>query len=202
MLAVAVNGSPHKKGNTYDLLNQVLQPLKEAGWDTQLLQVGGTPIKPCTACFGCFKRKDKTCVLPPDSFAGIMPELLKADAIILGSPTYYANITGEMKSLLDRVGFVATANGGLLQGKIGASVVAMRRAGGVIAFDAMNRLFLISGMLVPGSTYWNIGVGMAPGEVVKDQEGMANMTHLGRTIAWLGKAIQPHQSAFPPLTPY
>lgn len=200
MLAVAVNGSPHKKGNTYDLLNMVLTPLKEAGWDTQLLQVGATPIKPCTACFGCFKRKDKTCVLPPDSFTGIFPELLKADAIILGSPTYYANMTGELKSLLDRVGFVSSANGGLLQGKIGAAVVAQRRAGGVIVFDAINRLFFISGMIVPGSTYWNIGVGLMPGEAAQDQEGAANMAHLGKSIAWLGKAIAPHKNEFPPLS--
>lgn len=197
MLAVAVNGSPRKNGNTHDLLNMVLAPLKEAGWDTQLLQVGGTPIKPCTGCFGCLKRKDKTCVLPPDSFAGIFPELLKADAIILGSPTYYANVTGDMKSLIDRVGFVSAANDRLLQGKIGAAVVSQRRAGGVIAFDAINRMFFISGMIVPGSTYWNIGVGLMPGEAAKDEEGAANMNHLGKTIAWLGKAIAPHKNDFP-----
>lgn len=197
MLAVAINGSPHKKGNTFDLLNKVLEPLQEAGWETRLLQLGNTPIKPCTGCFGCFKRKDNSCILPPDSFNEIMPELLKADAIILGSPTYYANITGEMKSLIDRAGLVASANGGLLQGKIGAAVVGMRRAGGVIAFDAMNRLFLVAGMLVPGSSYWNLGLGLAPGDAMKDKEGLANMAHLGKAIAWLGKATEAHKASYP-----
>ena len=197
MLAVAVNGSPRKKGNTHDLLNLVLEQLKQAGWDTQLLQVGGTPIRPCAACFGCFKRKNNTCILPADSFADIMPEMLKADAIILGSPTYYANITADLKALLDRSAFVAAANEGLFQGKIGAAVVSERRAGGVIAFDAINRMFFISGMVVPGSTYWNLGKGMMPGEAMQDQEGVTNMIHLGKAIAWLGRAIEPNRAAYP-----
>ena len=198
MLAVAVNGSPHKKGNTYDLLNLALKPLQQAGWETKILQLGGTDIKPCSACFGCYKKKNNSCVLPHDSFHDIMPELLKADAMLLGCPTYFANITGEMKCLIDRVGLVSMANNGLLRAKIGAAVVPARRAGGLVAVDAINRLFLGSGVIVPGSTYWNVAFGLAPGQALQDKEGTDNISHLGQAIAWLGQAMAPHRESFPP----
>jgi multimeric flavodoxin WrbA len=126
-----------------------------------------------------------------------MEKMTSADAVILGSPTYYTDVTAEMKALIDRAGLVALANGGLFRGKIGASVVAVRRGGATHAFDTMNHLFLISGAIVPGSTYWNLGFGLEKGEVSKDTEASTNMADLGRTIAWLGKAIHAHLGSFP-----
>jgi multimeric flavodoxin WrbA len=116
--------------------------------------------------------------------------MIQADAIILGSSTYFTDVSAEMKALLDRAGLVAVANGGLLRRKIGAAVVAVRRGGGTHAFDTINHMFLMSGVIVPGSTYWNLGFGLDKGEVKKDEEGLRNMTDLGQTIAWLGDAIQ------------
>jgi len=123
--------------------------------------------------------------------------MLAADAIILGSPTYFTDVTAEMKALLDRAGLVSVANGGLLRGKIGASVVAARRGGATHAFDTMNHMFLMSGAIIPGSTYWNMGFGMEKGEVVHDEEGFRNMKDLGTTIAWLGKAMKAHMKSYP-----
>ena len=189
MKAVAINGSPRKGGNTEILLKKVLAPLAKAGWDTELVQLGGANIHGCRACYQCRKKKNGRCAHDDDFFNPCFEKMVAADAIILGSPTYFTDVSAEMKALLDRAGFVALANGGLFRGKIGASVVAVRRGGGTHAFDTMNHMFLMSGAIVPGSTYWNLGYGLDKGDVSKDEEAARNMNDLGETIVWLGEAI-------------
>jgi multimeric flavodoxin WrbA len=191
MKAIAINGSPRKGGNTEILLRRVLQPLTAAQWETEFIQLGGTPIRGCRACYQCFKTTDSRCGQKDDGFNGCMEKMIEADAIILGSPTYFTDVSSEMKALIDRAGLVAVANGGLFRKKIGAAVVAVRRGGGTHAFDTMNHLFLMSGAIVPGSTYWNLGFGLDRGEVAKDEEALRNMDDLGQTIAWLGATIGP-----------
>lgn len=191
MRAVAFNGSPRKGGNTEILLKQALAPLKAEGWKTELIQLGGADIRGCKACYRCFKQKNCRCA-HDDFFNGCMEKMIEADAILLGSPTYFTDVSTEMKALLDRAGLVALANGGLLRGKIGASVVAVRRGGGTHAFDTMNHMFLMSGAVIPGSTYWNLGFGLDKGDVANDAEASRNMKDLGETIAWLGAAIKQH----------
>lgn len=197
MKVLAVNGSPRKGGNTETLLAKVLEPLAAAGWETELVQVGKTDIRGCIACFKCFENQDKHCAVKKDVFNAIMDKMLAADAIVLGSPTYFTDVSAEMKALLDRSGLVAVANGGLFRGKIGAAVVAVRRGGATHVFDTINHMFLMSGMIVPGSSYWNMGYGLNKGEVLGDQEALNNMRFLGETIAWLGKATVPALAAFP-----
>jgi multimeric flavodoxin WrbA len=197
MKAIAINGSPRKGGNTEILLKKVLEPLSAAGWDTEFIQVGGKKIKGCSACYKCFESPEALCAMKTDIFNECLEKILAAQAIILGSPTYFTDVSAEMKALLDRVGFVSVAKGGLLRGKIGAAVVAVRRGGGTHAFDTMNHMFLMSGMIVPGSTYWNLGYGLDKGDVAGDEEGLRNMVDLGNIIAWLGNAFAPHMAGFP-----
>jgi multimeric flavodoxin WrbA len=118
-----------------------------------------------------------------------LDKMAVADGILLGSPTYVADISPEIKALIDRACLVAKANGGMFRRKVGAAVVAVRRAGAMHAFDALNHFFLISEMIVPGSSYWNIGIGREPGEVEKDEEGIQTMKVLGRNMAWLLKKL-------------
>jgi multimeric flavodoxin WrbA len=192
MKAVAINGSPRKGGNTEILLKKALAPLAAAGWETEFIQLGGRPIRGCQACYQCFARKNSRCSQEDEVFNQCFAKMVGADAIILGSPTYFTDVSAEMKALLDRAGLVALANGGLFRGKIGAAVVAVRRGGGTHAFDTMNHMFLMSGAIVPGSTYWNLGFGREKGEVSRDDEAARNMDDLGQTIAWLGQAIHEH----------
>jgi multimeric flavodoxin WrbA len=189
MKVIAFNGSPRKGGNTELLLRKVLEPIEEAGIQTELVQVGGTKIRGCKACFGCMKLKNKRCVVTEDPLNEWLEKILEANAIILGSPTYFAAMTPEIKALIDRVGFVAVANGGLLSRKVGAAVVAVRRGGATSVQDSINHMFLMSRMIVPGSTYWNMGYGREKGEAADDAEGLRNMQDLGETIAWLVKLI-------------
>ena len=201
MKAIAINGSPRPGGNTEIMLQKVLEPLEAAGWSTEYLRIGGRPVRGCMACFKCFERKDKRCAVQKDGMNDYLEKIYAADAVILGSPTYFTDVSTEMKALLDRTGMVAVANGGALKGKIGAAVVAVRRGGATHVFDTINHMFLMSSMIVPGSIYWNLGMGRDKGEVLGDEEAMRNMNHLGRTIAWLGSAIAsaPHAFPTPPL---
>jgi len=123
--------------------------------------------------------------------------MLKADAMILGSPTYFAAVSADLKALIERAGYVAYANGHTFSGKIGAAVVAVRRGGATHVYDTINHMFQMSRMILPGSTYWNMGYGLKKGEVREDQEGLANMRHLGKSIDWLGKIIKPEISNYP-----
>lgn len=197
MYALAVNGSPRKGGNTEILLKNVLAPLEKAGWETNFIQVGGKAIRGCIACGKCFEKKNLQCAVTTDMFNDVMAEMVKADALILGSPTYFTDVSSEMKAVLDRSGYVSVSNGRAFRGKIGAAVVAVRRGGATHVYDTINHMFLMNQMIVPGSTYWNFGVGRDKGEVNNDQEGLANMKNLGETIAWLGEAMKPHLESFP-----
>ena len=197
MYAVAVNGSPRTGGNTEILLEETLNQLNDSGWETELVKVGGTAIRGCLACYKCFENKDNECIIKTDGFNEIFAKLLNADAMILGSPTYFAAVSADLKALLEKAGLVAIANDHAFSGKIGAAVVAVRRGGATHAFDSINHMFQMSRMIIPGSTYWNMGVGRDKGEVRDDEEGMANMRHLGKVIDWLGRSISTAKIDYP-----
>ena len=198
MKVVAINGSPRKNGNTELLLNTALEPPAKVGWETELIQIGGKSIRGCCACQKCMENKDKRCVFGgKDIFNDVFAKVLEADAVILGSPAYFADVTTEMKAFIDRSGYVGMANGCALAGKIGAAVVALRRGGAIHVFDTINHLFFISQMVVPGSIYWNMGYGLQPGNVAEDNEALLNMKQLGEAIAWLGAAIKAAGNPYP-----
>ncbi|HPC18825.1 MAG: flavodoxin family protein [Kiritimatiellae bacterium] len=190
MKALAINGSPRQGGNTEILLGKALDPLAEAGHETRLVRIGGTGLRGCTACGVCKRNRDRRCVIAGDGFNEVFAAMVAADAILIGSPTYFGDVTAETKGLLDRAGRVARANGGLFRRKIGAAVAAVRRGGALHVVDSINHLFLSNQMIVPGSTYWNFGLGLEPGDVLNDAEGLANMRDLGEQIAWLMKLME------------
>jgi multimeric flavodoxin WrbA len=188
MKVIAFNGSP-RKGNTEILIREVFAPFEEAGIETELVQIGGQVVRGCTGCRKCFENQDRRCILTEDSLNDWLEKLFAADGVILASPTYFADITPELKAFIDRSGYVALANGGLLRRKVGAGVVAVRRGGQVHAFDSINHYFFIQQMVVPGSCYWNMGIGREVGEVRDDEEGMRTMRILGENMAWLMKKL-------------
>ncbi len=190
MKVIAFNGSPRGDGNTAILIKYIFDELKKEGIETELFQLGGKKIQGCIACLKCFQNKDQRCSVKHDIVNECIEKMLKADGIILGSPTYFTDVSTEMKALIDRAGFVTKANGDLLKRKVGAAVVSVRRAGSIHVFDTLNHFFLISQMIVPGSNYWNMGVGLEKGDVDKDEEGIMTMKVLGKNMAWLLKKLQ------------
>jgi multimeric flavodoxin WrbA len=187
---IAFNGSARKDGNTALLIKRVLQTLEVEGIKTELIQLAGEPIRGCNACRTCYTTKNKRCIIEDDNVNVYIQKMLKADGIILGSPVYFSMMSPEMKALIDRAGYVARANKDMFKRKVGAAVVAVRRAGAMPTFDAINHFFLISQMIVPGSSYWNIGIGHKKGDVEGDGEGMETMETLGRNMAWLLKKLK------------
>jgi multimeric flavodoxin WrbA len=187
MHVVAFNGSPRKNGNTRRLIDLVCETLGAEGITSEVVQLGGQDIHGCRACYACFQKKDGTCAFGKDILNDCVAKMAQADGIIIGSPTYFANVTAEVKALIDRAGLVSLAAGGTLKRKVGAAVVAVRRAGAIPVFDSINHFFHLEQMIVPGASYWNLGVGREIGEVESDEEGLRNMKVLGENMAWLLK---------------
>lgn len=190
MKVLAINCSPRRNGNTSILLEEVLKAIGKEGIETELHQLGGKKVSGCIACEKCRKEKDGVCHQKNKAINKCISKMIEADAIIIGSPTYFADLSTEAKALIDVSGYALRAAGNPLRRKVGAAVIAVRRAGAVHAFDSINHFFLINEMIIPGSSYWNIGVGRNRGDVLKDEEGIQTMKTLGENIAWLLKKLE------------
>ncbi len=189
MKVVAFNGSVRKDGNTAIMIKHVFKELEQEGIKTELVQLAGEKIQGCIACNKCFSAKNKRCAVTDDIVNECIEKMEQAEGIILGSPTYFADCTAQIKALMERAGFVSKANGEMFKHKVGAAVVAVRRSGAIHAFDTLNHFFTIGQMITVGSSYWNIGVGREIGEVGKDEEGLLTMSILGKNMSWLIKKV-------------
>jgi multimeric flavodoxin WrbA len=190
MKVLAVNGSARKDGNTYLLLQAALDALKAEGFETDIIQLAEKkPIQGCAACYKCTEKKNMKCVIESDPFNEYFAKVAEADGLLLGSPVYFSDVTAGMRAFIERCGIVGRANGGVLRRKAGAGVIAVRRAGSNFALASINYLFLISEMIIPGSSYWNMGIGRMPGEVMNDPEGLDTMKTLGKNMGWLLKKL-------------
>ena len=189
MKVVAFNGSARKDGNTTMLVNYVFAELEKEGIETELVQLAGKHPHGCIACYQCFKKKNRRCAVDIDCINDCIEKMEAADGIILASPTYFADLSPEIKAIIDRCGMVSRANGDMYRRKVGAAVVARRRGGAIHVFDSINHFFTIGQMIIVGSSYWNIGVGREKGEVADDTEGVETMRNLGKNMAWLLKKV-------------
>lgn len=190
MKVLGINCSPRKEGNTGILINEVFKSLEKNGIKTELFQIGGKKINGCIACMKCRKAADGRCHQNNDVINKCIEKMEKADGIIIGSPVYFADLTGDAKALLEVSGYALRGAGNPLKRKPGAAVIAVRRAGAIHAFDSINHFFLINEMIIPGSSYWNIAIGREQGEVLKDEEGIKTMKVLGDNMAWLLKKLK------------
>jgi multimeric flavodoxin WrbA len=189
MKVVAFNSSARKDGNTARLILKVFEVLEAEGIDCELIQLAGKQIGGCIACYKCYENKDRRCAVTKDSMNEIILKMDEADGIILGSPSYIADMSANMKAIIERTCLVSRANDNMLRRKVGAPVVAKRRGGATHVISSINFFFLISEMIIPGSNYWNFGIGKAPGDVEDDIEGIETMNTLGINMAWLLKKI-------------
>ncbi|MDM8523026.1 flavodoxin family protein [Desulfococcaceae bacterium HSG8] len=189
MKVIGFNGSARKDGNTAIAIRYVLGEIEKQGIETELFQMAGKKIRGCTACMKCHENKDQRCSVKGDILNECIEKMLEADGIVIGSPTYFADLSTETKSLIERAGMTAKANDDMFKRKAGAGVAVARRGGCVHAFDSINHFFQISQMIIPCSCYWNLGFGLDKGDVEKDEEGVHIMKVLGQNMAWLLKKI-------------
>ena len=189
MKVLGISGSPRSGGNTDILINIALEHIAEAGFETDFLPLAGRQIRPCEACGGCAKSDKAECALDDPGFEGVVERFMAADAVIVGSPVYFGSATPQTMALLDRVGYISRNNGNFLRRKVGAAVAVARRAGKNFTFAQLNYFFLISEMIVPGSTYWNVGVALNKGDIKEDQEGLETIRNLTSNMVWLVKKL-------------
>lgn len=189
MKVILLNGSPHEAGCTYTALMEVAKVLEKQGIETELFQLGKSPVAGCTACGAC--AKTHRCVID-DKVNLFVEKLLDADGLVVGSPVYYAGPAGQVTAFLDRVFY---CKGSLYANKLVAAVISCRRGGASAAFDRLNKYFTISNMPVVSSQYWNQVHGNTPEEVLQDLEGLQTMRTLGANMAWLLQCIQAGKAA-------
>ena len=185
MKALLVNGSPRPNGCTYTALCELEKTLEQEGIETEIVQIGNKDIRGCIACRSCYKTGK--CVFD-DVVNEIAPKFAEADALVIGSPVYYASPAGGAIAFMDRL-FYSTSTIDKTM-KVGASIVSCRRGGNTSSFDVLNKYFTISGMPIASSQYWNMVYGNTPEEVLQDKEGLQTMRTLGKNMAFLMKSIQ------------
>jgi len=185
---LAISGSPRPQGNTCHLLQEALKVLEQQGLETEYLSLHDKNVKPCIACMKCAKDKNR-CSQEDDDFHAIFEAMTQADGIIVGSPVYFGSATPNLMALLDRAGFVARMGDNHFHRKVGSPIVVARRAGVNFTYAQLQLWFVISGMIVPGSTYWPIAYGLNPGEVAQDAEGLKTIVNLADNLAWLLKKL-------------
>lgn len=185
MKILGISGSPRQGGNTELLVRTALDELASSGFETELVSLADREILPCTACGECSHVDPPQCTLGDADFEGMIQRFMEADGILVGSPVYFGSATPQTMALLDRVGYVAFNNGRFLRHKVGAAMVVARRAGQNFTFAQLNYFFLINEMFIPGSTYWNVGIGREKGEVARDDEAIRTVKNLAHNMAFL-----------------
>lgn len=190
MKVLGINCSPRKGGNTEILIKTVLTTLEETGIKTEFFQLGGKKVRGCIACMKCKEKADGKCHQENEAINECIGKMVKADAVVIGSPVYFADLNADTKALLEVAGYALGAAGNPLKHKPGAAVVAVRRAGAIHAFDSINHFFLINEMIIPGSSYWNIAIGRKKGDVMNDKEGLNTMKVLAENMSWLLKKLK------------
>ena len=187
MKVVAFNGSPRRNGNTSILIEETFKIFQAEGIETEVVQIGNKPVHGCTACGKCREIQDRKCHIKNELLNLCIEKMIEADGIILGTPVYFADVSTEIKALMDVAGYVTRGNGHLLKRKVGAGVISVRRGGALPTFDTINRFFLINQMIVPGSSYWNFAFGKNQGDVLQDEEGINTIRTLAENMSWLMK---------------
>lgn len=189
MKVLAINGSPRRNGNTSILIDQAFEIFQSEGIETEVIRIGNKPVHGCTACGKCREIQDRKCHIKNDLLNLCIEKMIEADGIILGTPVYFADVSTEIKALIDVAGYVTRGNGHLLKRKVGAGIISVRRGGALTTFDTINRFFLINQMIVPGSSYWNFAFGKNQGDVLQDEEGINTIRTLAENMSWLIKRI-------------
>ena len=189
MKALAICGSPRKNGNTERLLRRALERLEAAGHETRMIRLAEVELQPCDGCGACGKSKDGTCILEGDDFQACFQAMVAADIILVGSPVYFGSATPQLMTLLDRAGYVARASGNLFARKLGGPIAVARRAGQNFTFAQLLMWYMINDFVVPGSSYWNVAIGRAPGDVEQDEEGLRTVDRFAENLCWLAEKL-------------
>ena len=192
MHVLMICGSPKPKGNTMRALQAVAVELEGLGVSSEIVPIGNKPIAGCMGCGAC-SRNGGHCIVGDELVEGLKEKMAEADALVVGTPVYYAHPNGALLACLDRLFY--SADSSIFRYKPYAAIAVARRAGTVASFDVLNKYATISEMPVVGNRYWNDIFGRTPGEIEGDEEGLAIMRQLARNLAWLLRCIEAGRAA-------
>lgn len=192
MKIVGFNGSPRKDGNTTALFHYLFGEIQKEGIETELVQLSAKGIHGCIACYRCFENRDGQCAVKKDAANEYIQKMAGAQGIVLGSPSYFQDVTAEMKALIDRAGFVGLANGKMYRNKVGAALSCFRRTGGMHAIETMNHFFFSNDLIIAGRA---LSLARDKGDVEKDEEGIQLAKTLGQRMAWILKRFHDGREA-------
>ena len=184
MKVIAINGSPHPKGNTYHAICMVFEELEQAGIETEIINIGNQPVRSCIGCGQCRKTPGLCHAFQDDGVNEAIAKIREADGVILGSPVHFSGISGAMKCFCDRLFYIASSTDDILFHKVGAAVVAVRRSGGIPAWDALHKYLQYVQMIPATTNYWGVIHGLTPGEALQDEEGCQIMHEMGKDMVW------------------
>lgn len=186
MKVVLISGSPRPEGNTMTALRKCAAAIEQAGVEAEIISLHDKEIRGCKACRACGKLGK--CAIN-DGLNEIIEKVKAADGYVVGAPVYYGTARGDIMNAIQRIAMVAGNNGKWLAGKVGGPIVVARRGGLTATIQEMLMHFFISGVTVPGSTYWNILFGGPEGAVLEDEEGIGTVETFGKNMAELIKKI-------------
>lgn len=181
MEVLLLNGSPHVHGCTARALEEMKREFAENGVEVTELRVGNNPVRGCIDCGSCSRSPEHHCVFSDDVTNQVIDAAIRADGIVVGSPVYYSGANGALTAVLDRTFYAA---GSQLAFKPAASICSARRAGATATIERLNQYFLMSNMIVVGSTYWAMVHGTTAEEVEQDKEGLQTLRNLARNMTW------------------
>lgn len=186
MLVALINGSPRSTGCTHTALTEVAKSLETHGVDSEMLHIGTQPMQGCVACMRCLRGENR-CAFNDEVYTKALDLVSRADALVVGSPVYFAGPNGSLCALLDRLFFSA---GKQMAYKPAAAVASCRRGGATATLDRLNKYFTLNKMPVVSSQYWNIVHGLKASDVLQDLEGLQTMRTLGQNMAWMLKNFE------------
>ena len=186
MKVILLSGSPRKGGNTEQALNICAEAIRAAGVEAEVISLAGKDIRGCKACYAC---RDKNKCVMDDGLNEIIEKVKDAEGFIVGAPVYYGTARGDVMNAIQRIACVAGGNGKWLSGKVGGPVIVARRGGHTATLQEMLMHCFICGMVVPGSSYWNMMFGRNPGEINEDEEGVNTIKNFGTNVAEVIKKL-------------
>ena len=178
--------SPRPNGNTYQVMEECATVIEDQGLEVDMISLVENKIDSCVACGRCGELGE--CSLK-DGLNEIIKKIKDANGFIIGSPVYFGTARGDLMSALQRIGMVSRTNNNFLSWKVGGPIAVARRGGHTATIQQMLMFFFINDMIVPGSNYWNMVFGWAPGEAKDDDEGMETIRRFGYNVATLIKKI-------------
>ena len=189
MKTLLINGSPHEKGSTWTALRAVADSLEAEGSETEIYQIPFVPVLGCSGCRSCKKTMNNRCSVDGDAVNVILEKMERSDALVIGTPVYYAAPNGHLLAVLDRVFFPCGYIGSVFSGKPASAVCVARRGGTTATLEVLQKYFTIAGMPIVPSTYWPMAHGTSGEEVLRDGEGIQTLQMVGKTLVWLMKCI-------------